>query len=140
MTICKSQATLPYFSYVLWLAHWTFCKNLINRKVKENINVLLSELQGVFFFFFLFFKDHPLALYAHCHAQKLNLVLMESCQCIPESKKLFVFNSARAAFILFSINRIQKRGCMWLKKKWDYGKHTVPQAWRLLNKNVGKEH
>lgn len=55
-----------------------------------------------------FRENHPMAIYVHCYAHQLNLVLCCTCQAIPEAKNLFDLLQSVYSFFSVSLVNHQK--------------------------------
>ncbi|KAK0138714.1 Zinc finger MYM-type protein 1 [Merluccius polli] len=51
-----------------------------------------------------FRENHPMAIYVHCYAHQLNLVLCYTCQAIPEAKDLF--DLLQSVYTFFSVSLV----------------------------------
>ena len=79
--------------------------NFVEKLVAQTYNgasVMSSELNGVQA---KIKEDVPEAMFLHCYAHKLNLVLLHSAKCMPECKEFFKTLEGLSAFFSKSTKR-----------------------------------
>ena len=93
------------------------CVEKLLAQTYDGASVMLSELNGVQ----AKIKEKvPEAMFTHCYAHKLNLVLLHSAKCIPECKAFFKTLKGLSAFFSKSTKRTRLLD--------DVVKHRLPRA------------